>query len=91
MRRLAWLALLGLASCSPKAGPPKLVDDGKFTSAESTTLARLGLANYFAAATVLPYAQFHEIAEHGKEMPGVDSIAARLRGRFFFHLRLSGS
>ncbi len=41
----------------------KLVDDGHFTSAESTTLARLGLANYFAAATVLPYAQFHEVAE----------------------------
>ncbi|MGE2689312.1 acetate metabolism transcriptional regulator RamB [Mycolicibacterium pulveris] len=41
----------------------KLVDDGKFTSEESTILARLGLANYFAAATVLPYRQFHEVAE----------------------------
>ena len=41
----------------------KLVEEGKFTSEESTTLARLGLANYFAAATVLPYAQFHEVAE----------------------------
>ena len=41
----------------------KLVAEGKFTSEESTTLARLGLANYFAAATVLPYAQFHEVAE----------------------------
>jgi len=41
----------------------KLVADGKFTSEESTTLARLGLANYFAAATVLPYGQFHEVAE----------------------------
>ena len=41
----------------------KLVEDGKFTSAESTTLARLGLANYFAAATVLPYGQFHGVAE----------------------------
>jgi predicted transcriptional regulator/plasmid maintenance system antidote protein VapI len=41
----------------------KLVQDGKFTSEESTTLARLGLANYFAAATVLPYGQFHEVAE----------------------------
>jgi len=41
----------------------KLVTDGKFTSEESTTLARLGLANYFAAATVLPYGQFHEVAE----------------------------
>ncbi|MDA4110046.1 transcriptional regulator [Mycobacterium holsaticum DSM 44478] len=41
----------------------KLVDDGKFTSEESTILARLGLANYFAAATVLPYRHFHEVAE----------------------------
>ncbi|MGV0713914.1 acetate metabolism transcriptional regulator RamB [Mycolicibacterium sp. XJ662] len=41
----------------------KLVDDGKFTSEESTILARLGLANYFAAATVLPYRNFHEVAE----------------------------
>jgi predicted transcriptional regulator/transcriptional regulator with XRE-family HTH domain len=41
----------------------KLVEEGKFTSEESATLARLGLANYFAAATVLPYSQFHEVAE----------------------------
>lgn len=39
------------------------VDEGKFTSDESRTLARLGLANYFAAATVLPYRQFHDVAE----------------------------
>jgi hypothetical protein len=32
--------------------------------------------------------QFQEIAEHGKEVPGIDSIAARLWGRLFFHLRL---
>lgn len=41
----------------------KLVAEGKFTSDESTRLARLGLANYFAAAMVLPYRQFHDIAE----------------------------
>ncbi|MGU3501289.1 acetate metabolism transcriptional regulator RamB [Mycobacterium sp. C31M] len=40
----------------------KLVDDGHFTSDESRTLARLGLANYFAAAIVLPYRQFHDVA-----------------------------
>ena len=40
-----------------------LVAEGKFTSAASRTLARLGLANYCAAATVLPYSQFHEVAE----------------------------
>ncbi|QBJ95783.1 XRE family transcriptional regulator [Rhodococcus sp. ABRD24] len=41
----------------------KLVDEGNFTSDEARSLAMLGLANYFAAATVLPYGQFHEIAE----------------------------
>jgi XRE family transcriptional regulator, fatty acid utilization regulator len=41
-----------------------LVDEGKFTSAESRTLARLGMANYFAAATVLPYQQFHDVADN---------------------------
>jgi XRE family transcriptional regulator, fatty acid utilization regulator len=39
------------------------VAEGKFTSAESQTLARLGLANYFAAAMILPYSQFHGVAE----------------------------
>lgn len=41
-----------------------MVDDGKFTSEESRRLARLGMANYFAAATVLPYRQFHDVAEN---------------------------
>ncbi|OBB37974.1 acetate metabolism transcriptional regulator RamB [Mycobacterium sp. 852002-51961_SCH5331710] len=41
----------------------KLVDEGKFTSDESTRLARMGLANYFAAAMMLPYTQFHDVAE----------------------------
>lgn len=41
----------------------KLVDEGGFTSDASRSLARLGLANYFAAATVLPYGQFHDVAE----------------------------
>ena len=41
----------------------KLVEEGKFTSTDSEKLARMGLANYFAAATVLPYGQFHEVAE----------------------------
>jgi predicted transcriptional regulator/plasmid maintenance system antidote protein VapI len=40
-----------------------LVDEGNFTSEESVTLARMGLANYFAAAVVLPYGQFHSVAE----------------------------
>ena len=40
------------------------VADGNFTSDEAIKLARLGLANYFAAATVLPYSQFHGVAEN---------------------------
>jgi predicted transcriptional regulator/transcriptional regulator with XRE-family HTH domain len=40
-----------------------MVDEGKFTSDESRKLARLGLANYFAAAAVLPYRQFHDVTE----------------------------
>lgn len=40
-----------------------MVEEGKFTSDESRTLARLGLANYFAAAAILPYRQFHDVAE----------------------------
>jgi predicted transcriptional regulator/transcriptional regulator with XRE-family HTH domain len=41
-----------------------MVAEGNFTSDEAVKLARLGLANYFAAATVLPYRQFHDIAEN---------------------------
>ncbi|MGV9709220.1 acetate metabolism transcriptional regulator RamB [Gordonia sp. NPDC003424] len=41
----------------------KLVDDGNFTSDDARKLALLGLANYFAAAAVLPYGQFHGAAE----------------------------
>jgi predicted transcriptional regulator len=33
-----------------------MVEEGKFTSDESRTLARLGLANYFAAAAYCPTA-----------------------------------
>jgi predicted transcriptional regulator/transcriptional regulator with XRE-family HTH domain len=40
-----------------------MVTEGNFTSDEAVKLARLGLANYFAAATVLPYRQFHDVAE----------------------------
>jgi Predicted transcriptional regulator len=39
-----------------------LMADGKFTSAESEHLTRTALANYFAAAVMMPYARFHEAA-----------------------------
>ncbi|WP_066911645.1 acetate metabolism transcriptional regulator RamB [Millisia brevis] len=41
----------------------RLVDEGSFTSDEARALARMGLAGYFAAATVLPYTSFHDRAE----------------------------
>jgi len=41
----------------------KLVEDGNFASEDARKLAMLGLANYFAAATVLPYTHFLEVAE----------------------------
>lgn len=41
-----------------------MVTEGKFTSDESRILARLGLANYFAAAAILPYRQFHDVSEN---------------------------
>src|SRR5438309_10982758 len=41
-----------------------MVTEGNFTSDEAVKLARLGLANYFAAAAVLPYRQFHDVAEN---------------------------
>ena len=41
----------------------RLADEGNFTSDEARSLARLGLANYAAAAMVLPYGQFHGAAE----------------------------
>ena len=40
-----------------------LVDGAGFGSEEAGRLARLGLANYYAAAVVLPYTQFHGAAE----------------------------
>ncbi|MFC6013580.1 acetate metabolism transcriptional regulator RamB [Nocardia lasii] len=42
----------------------KLVDEGNFASEASRKLAMLGLANYFAAAMVLPYTHFHDVAEN---------------------------
>lgn len=36
----------------------RLVSSGKFTSAESESLARSALANYFAAAVLMPYERF---------------------------------
>ena len=41
----------------------KLVEEANFTSDDARTLAMSGLANYVAAAAVMPYEQFHGAAE----------------------------
>ncbi len=55
-------AELAYLECGPLL--EKLVDEGNFASDSSRKLAMLGLANYFAAAIVLPYTHFHEVAEN---------------------------
>ncbi|APT83897.1 acetate metabolism transcriptional regulator RamB [Corynebacterium aquilae] len=42
------------------------VDDGELTSPESITLARRGVASYYAAALMLPYEQFHQSSESSR-------------------------
>jgi predicted transcriptional regulator/transcriptional regulator with XRE-family HTH domain len=41
----------------------RLATSGPFSNDESRSLARIGLANYFAGALVLPYAPFLQLAE----------------------------
>lgn len=41
----------------------ELVREGDFSSEDSVRLARTALAKYYAAAIVLPYRQFYEVAE----------------------------
>lgn len=41
----------------------RLAEGGSFSNDEARSLARIGLANYFAGALVLPYAPFLQLAE----------------------------
>jgi predicted transcriptional regulator/transcriptional regulator with XRE-family HTH domain len=41
----------------------RLIDDGMLSGPPARTLTRIGLANYFAAALILPYRVFHTTAE----------------------------
>lgn len=52
---------LALLEYEPLLGA--LVDDGLLTGLESRRLARIGLANYFAGALILPYGAFLSAAE----------------------------
>jgi len=40
----------------------KIISDAQFRSAEAGDICRIGLANYFAGATLMPYAQFQSAA-----------------------------
>ncbi|MFT4042140.1 MAG: acetate metabolism transcriptional regulator RamB [Gordonia sp. (in: high G+C Gram-positive bacteria)] len=41
----------------------ELIDEANMTNDEARALGKYGLANYFAAAALLPYSQFHSSAE----------------------------
>lgn len=41
----------------------ELADDDELSSPAAVSLTRVGLANYFAAATIMPYRTFHQTAE----------------------------
>ncbi|MFH8635156.1 short-chain fatty acyl-CoA regulator family protein [Streptomyces lydicus] len=50
-----------LLECGPRLDA--LVDGAGLTSAQATALARIGLANYFAGALLMPYTVFQSAAE----------------------------
>jgi predicted transcriptional regulator len=52
-----------LACIEQRAAIDNIVAAGSFADEESRRLARIGLANYFAGAFILPHTAFGEIAE----------------------------
>lgn len=52
-----------LAFLEQRAVIDALVEGGEFADEESRRLARIGLANYFAGALILPYTAFRDMAE----------------------------
>jgi predicted transcriptional regulator/plasmid maintenance system antidote protein VapI len=52
-----------------------IVATGSFSTAETRTLARIGLAHYYAGALLMPYAPFHAAAE--QEQYDVERLADR--------------
>ncbi len=69
------LALLGA-----REGLDRLVQDGRLTSEESRTLARVALANYFAGAVLMPYGPFLSAAR--EERYDIDVLGRRFRVGF---------
>jgi predicted transcriptional regulator/DNA-binding XRE family transcriptional regulator len=58
----------------------RLVRDAALTSDESRVLGRVSLANYFAAAVLMPYAEFLDAA--GRERYDLDLLQHRFRVNF---------
>jgi predicted transcriptional regulator/transcriptional regulator with XRE-family HTH domain len=69
---------IGLLECSPALD--RLVRDATLTSEESRVLGRVTLANYFAAAVLMPYAEFLEAA--AAERYDLDLLQHRFRANF---------
>jgi predicted transcriptional regulator len=58
----------------------ELVDDKRLTSTDSQALGRVALANYFAGAVMMPYADFVDACEELRY--DVDMLAHRFRASF---------
>jgi len=69
---------IGLIQCSQALD--RLVRDPTLTSDESRVLGRVSLANYFAAAVLMPYAEFLAAAE--EERYDLDLLQHRFRANF---------
>ncbi len=69
---------LGLLTLEPRLA--KLESDPYLTTPESRSLARVALANYFAAAVIMPYASFLKAAEG--ERYDLDVLGRRFRVGF---------
>jgi predicted transcriptional regulator/transcriptional regulator with XRE-family HTH domain len=67
-----------LLECVPELD--RLVRDPTLTSDESRVLGRVSLANYFAAAVLMPYAEFLDAAE--RERYDLDLLQHRFRVNF---------
>jgi predicted transcriptional regulator/transcriptional regulator with XRE-family HTH domain len=69
---------IGLLECAPELD--RLVRDPTLTSDESRVLGRVSLANYYAAAVLMPYSEFLAAAE--RERYDLDLLQHRFRVNF---------
>ena len=69
-----------LALLTQHATIERIVGEGRFTTDESRSLARVALANYFAGAVLLPYAPFLEACR--EERYDIDVVGRRFRVGF---------